>query len=347
VINEILAANQTGLADEDGEAQGWIEIYNRGSAPVSLAGWSLTDDSEDPGRWVFPAVTVNANSYLVVFASGKDRTSLTPPARLHTNFKLAEGGEFLGLYSPDSPRTLISSFSPFPVQRNDYSYGYDTTNNLRYFAVPTPGAPNGISSVLAITEPVHFSVQRGFYSNAFDLYLSSETPGAQIRYTRDGMEPTASIGTFYSGPIRITNSSMVRAVAFRPNFLPSEVHTHTYIFNANAAVRSLPVISIVTAVTNLIGPSGIIGISNVTQLADGRWVPATNIRASAITIRHFMAWHGNVRCPWNSFAHRTIRAFRLIAAFAFRAAITNGPARLPVVNFLTGCTFEAITARAG
>ena len=293
IINEILASNQSGLTDEDGEAGDWIEIYNRGNTPVSLAGWSLSDDVDDPSRWVFPAVTLNASNYLVVFASGKDRTVVNATNRLHTNLQLTKTGEFIGLFSPDSPRVLVSGFSPFPPQQTDYSYGYDTANALRYFVTPTPGAPNGASSILSVADPVHFSVQRGFYSNAFDLHLSTPTLGAQVRYTRDGLEPTASTGLPYVGPIRLTNSTMIRAAAFRANFLPSEVQTHSYIFNATPAIRSLPVISIVTAQTNLTGPTGVIGISNVTLLADGRYVP---IVTNGVTIGyhnpslHGLAW---------------------------------------------------------
>jgi len=42
VITEILAANVSGLVDEDGEQEDWIEIQNQGAFPVDLAGWSLS-----------------------------------------------------------------------------------------------------------------------------------------------------------------------------------------------------------------------------------------------------------------------------------------------------------------
>ena len=37
----------------------WIELHNRGSASVDLAGWSLSDN-EDPRRFVFPPATMLA-----------------------------------------------------------------------------------------------------------------------------------------------------------------------------------------------------------------------------------------------------------------------------------------------
>ena len=84
-INEFLAVNNRGLADGNGEAQDWIEIYNPGAKSVPLGSWSLTDDAASPDKWLFPNVTLGPRKYLVVFASGKDRTEGN---ELHTNFKL-------------------------------------------------------------------------------------------------------------------------------------------------------------------------------------------------------------------------------------------------------------------
>lgn len=266
IINEFVASNQNGIRDENGEQNDWIEIYNRGSNSVNLAGWALSDDPDLPGLWTFPARLLAPGQYLVVFASAKNRKSST--GTNHTNFRLGGAGEHLGLYSPDSPRLLVSGFNPYPEQRNDHSYGYDSGGDLRYFATPTPRAPNGDSSIVDIAQPVHFSAARGHYTTAFDLYLSTPTGGADIRYTTDGSEPTASTGFVYTGPLRLTNTVLIRAAAFRPNFLPSTVTTHSYLFNLPAAIRSLPVISLVTATNNWVGPNGIIGMSGTTQTTD-------------------------------------------------------------------------------
>jgi hypothetical protein len=263
VINEVLASNVStnGLADEDGEQSDWIEIRNRGTTPVDLAGWSLSDDPDVPGLWVFPSRLLGAGQYLVVFASGKDRKAPTGTNRFHTNFRLGNTGEHLGLYSPDSPRALVSGFTPYPEQRNDHSYGYDPSGNLRYFRTPTPGAPNGLSSITGVVEPVHFNVERGHFTSPFDLYISTDTLGASVRMTFDGSEPTESNGLRYTNAIRVATNSFIRAAAFRTNMLPSRVETHSYLFNQSAAIRSLPIISIVTGTNNLIGRTGIIGMN--------------------------------------------------------------------------------------
>jgi hypothetical protein len=98
VINEFLTNNNTGLVDEDLARGDWIEIYNPDAEAIDLNGWSLTDDALVPAKWIFPAVSLAPQSYLVVFASGKNRQVVG--ANLHTNFGLSSGGEYLALISP-------------------------------------------------------------------------------------------------------------------------------------------------------------------------------------------------------------------------------------------------------
>jgi hypothetical protein len=299
ILTEFNASNQNGLLDEDGQEQDWIEIYNRGTTAADLAGWSLSDEPEVPSRWVFPARVLPAGQYLVVFASGKDRKNTAGTNRLHTNFQLSSGGEFLGLYNADSPRVLVSSFTGFPEQRNDHSFGPDPDGNLRYFAAPTPGAPNGISSISGVVAPVHFSASRGHYTQPFDLVLTCPTPGATVRYRFDGIEPTATTGLPYVLPLRVTNTTLLRAAAFRANLLPSRTETHSYFFNLTAAQRSMPVLSIITGVSNLIGRSGIIGmnVSATNRSGDGAFLVETATEYHNPS-KHGIAWERPVSAEY-------------------------------------------------
>ncbi|MHC1764386.1 MAG: lamin tail domain-containing protein [Verrucomicrobiia bacterium] len=120
VISEFMAANQTSLLDEDGEAPDWIELFNPGPESVDLAGWSLTDQADAPAKWRFPERILEPGAFLVVFASGKDRAGA---GTLHTNFRLEQQGEFLALFPPDS-LAAASAFTPaFPPQAADISFG--------------------------------------------------------------------------------------------------------------------------------------------------------------------------------------------------------------------------------
>ncbi len=120
VISEFMAANGATLLDGDSEASDWIEVFNARDVPVSLAGWTLSDDPSVPQKWTFPEIELGAQSFLVVFASGKDRRD--PAAELHTNFKLSRSGEYLALYDPLVE--VATAFAPeFPEQRHDASFG--------------------------------------------------------------------------------------------------------------------------------------------------------------------------------------------------------------------------------
>ena len=123
-ISEFMAANMTVLEDEDGDASDWIEIHNPGAELLSLDGWHLTDDPEELDKWSFPAVTLPAGGYLVVFASGKNRRD--PAGELHASFRLHAAGDYLALVAPDG-NTIAREFAPaFPEQQTDFSYGIGT-----------------------------------------------------------------------------------------------------------------------------------------------------------------------------------------------------------------------------
>jgi hypothetical protein len=120
VISEFLAQNDSGLQDQDGDRTDWIELVNTEATPVDLTGWHLTDLSDDLDQWTFPATTLAGNGRLLIFASGKDRA--VSGQELHTNFSLAQEGEYLALVMPDGV-TVADAFDPFPEQLSDVSYG--------------------------------------------------------------------------------------------------------------------------------------------------------------------------------------------------------------------------------
>jgi hypothetical protein len=121
VLSEFLASNTVGLLhDNDGDTSDWIEIFNPSPETVSMKGWSLTDDPDDLTKWSFGDASIEGQSFLLVFASSKDRSEAASP--LHTNFSLDRDGEFLALVRPDG--TIASSFTPkFPQQKTNVSYG--------------------------------------------------------------------------------------------------------------------------------------------------------------------------------------------------------------------------------
>jgi hypothetical protein len=265
-VNEVVSASYSGLADEDGEYEDWIELFNEGDSAASLSGWSLTDDPAMPRKWLFPEIEIASNEHMVLFASGKDRRD--PSVALHTNFKLGRGGDAVYLFRPDRPLVIESqSPDPLPEVRNGVSFGRSHDGEWRFFATPSPRETNGASGVSAVTSPVSFNVSRGLFDSPFHLTLSSKESGALIRYTIDGSDPSEENGRVYDQPLLINQSTIVRAVAFRSNALPSMIRTESYLFTETALRGGLPVFSLATDESNIQGPTGILGISG------GEYIP--------------------------------------------------------------------------
>lgn len=122
-ISEFMASNTHTLADDFGQFEDWIEVYNASTTNVSLLDWGLTDNKDSLFKWRFPATNLPPRTHLVVFASNRDRRTVGAP--LHTNFKLDAAGEYLALTRPDG--SIATEFAPeYPPQIPDVSYGFGT-----------------------------------------------------------------------------------------------------------------------------------------------------------------------------------------------------------------------------
>jgi len=96
VINEIMAANFSEVADQDGEYDDWVEIYNRNSFSLNLNGYFLSDNENDLTRWTFPNTTILANDYLIVWCDTAGGTQ----TGLHTTYRLSADQEEVYLTDP-------------------------------------------------------------------------------------------------------------------------------------------------------------------------------------------------------------------------------------------------------
>ena len=231
-INEFSADTATdGLTDEDGDNEDWIEIYNPGPNAADLSNIYLTDNPTSLNEWAFPAITMQPDSYLIVFASGKNRTAIG--SQLHTNFKLSSSGEYLALArkADNGGFQVVGDFSPeYPAQEEGLSYGLAADGiSLGFLVIPTPNTINGPVGEGFVADTT-FDIDRGFFTTPFSLTISTATPDAQIRYTTNGSEPTASNGTIYTSPISINSTTTIRAAAFKAGFFATNVDTHTYFF---------------------------------------------------------------------------------------------------------------------
>jgi hypothetical protein len=242
VLNEIMPANGSTLADEDGDFEDWIELYNAGETSTDLTGWALSDDSTAPAKWIFPATEIPAGGYLGVWASGKDRRVAGGP--LHTNFRLPRSGRAVTLSRADgSPADQSPVLGlPFPTapgdgeseavgaMPTDVSVGrarHDPATWV-HFAAPTPGWANADASGHLLLEQVEFSLTSRTFSGNLTVALSGAGPGQSIRFTQDGSEP-AHGSQIYVAPISMTGTRTLRARVFDETGAAGRVTSHHFL----------------------------------------------------------------------------------------------------------------------
>ncbi|MBI1387151.1 MAG: hypothetical protein GC154_01715 [bacterium] len=235
VINEILAANSSVNYDTRFyQFSDWIELYNPSAEDVNLRGWYLSDDLSRPRQWRILRGEIPAGGRLLIWADGQGG------AFDHASFSLSRSGETLGLFN--SAAELVDVLV-YPRQIPNVSYGRapDGGSSWRFFADPSPEAANpdaGVESGAQCEAPV-FTGLTGFHSQPFSVRMKSALAGDVIRYTVDGSEPTETSARFV--PFTISESTVVRARAFRDGVLPSPVATQSFFIDEPV---ELPVVSI-------------------------------------------------------------------------------------------------------
>lgn len=132
VINEFCASNSNVIADEDGEYDDWVELYNNGDTAINLLGYTLSDDVDELNKWSFPNLSIGAGEYLLVWADSDD-------GALHASFKLSSGGESIYL----SRNGEVVDGITFGGQTTDITYGrYPNGTGSFTLMEATPNAIN-------------------------------------------------------------------------------------------------------------------------------------------------------------------------------------------------------------
>ncbi|MDW3646122.1 MAG: lamin tail domain-containing protein [Bacteroidia bacterium] len=140
VINEFMASNDSSVADTAGEYDDWIELYNKGSVPVDLTGFYLSDKFDNQSKWQIDTTFVlQADSYLIIWA---DENGSQGP--FHANFKLSAAGE--SIYLSDSTGSLLDSVN-FSQQTTDMSMARNPNGTGNFsIGAPTFNANNDATS---------------------------------------------------------------------------------------------------------------------------------------------------------------------------------------------------------
>lgn len=269
VINEFMAKNNNTIQDEDGDFSDWIELYNTSNSTINLHNYSLSDDINNPAKWVFPEVYILPHSYKLIFASDKNRLDT---AELHTSFKISTSGE--NLFLTNNLGVLIDQTNSVNLSDDEaFCRVPDGSANWIVTSAASPNATNNYSNQLV------FSHQEGFYSTSFLLSINSVL-GDTIYYTLNGDIPTENSNPFIASLLiqdrsanpniiseiptspeqslisykawetpkeTIDKATVLRCASFRNGIRTSKIYTKTYfVDNGIVGKYTIPVISLTT-----------------------------------------------------------------------------------------------------
>lgn len=127
--NERLSLNEALPKAADGD--GWVELFNAGSADADLSDFCLTDDKSDPTKWHLPRQALKAGEYAVVRLAGKGGGD-----GMNASFRLGKSDTSVYLY--DIAGDLASTLS----WQKGIPSGVSVLPGGKYTVFPTEGTAN-------------------------------------------------------------------------------------------------------------------------------------------------------------------------------------------------------------
>ncbi len=180
-ISEVQPSNVATLADNTGEFEPWVEIYNGGLTPLNLDGVFLANDYANLRAWPFPAgTTINAGGYLLVWADNEAGEST--PASPHANFRLnaTSGSVILSRDLAGAAQVLdYVNYAGVPADRSIGSFpaGSNGPRNVFYYATPgvtnnptPPPTPLFINEWMAANTSFLVDPADGDFDDWFEIY---------------------------------------------------------------------------------------------------------------------------------------------------------------------------------
>jgi regulation of enolase protein 1 (concanavalin A-like superfamily) len=182
-LNEIVPNNLSGLTDNAGDRDPWIELYNSGDTTIDLSPYYLANNYTNLTQWQFPAgTTIGPKQFLLVWADGEPGESVSGAP--HTSFRMDPVTGSIALArlqgSPTTPAVMdYIDYSQLPADRGFGSYpdGEPRKRLLFHFVTPNgtnnPAAPEikvtinefMAGNTLTIADPAD-----GHFDDWFELY---------------------------------------------------------------------------------------------------------------------------------------------------------------------------------
>lgn len=201
VLNEVCSANFSGLADEDGDFEDWVEIYNLGNDTINLNNYTLTDKPENPDKWTFPEISIAPKSFLVIFASDKNRENVI--TNYETRVFATDTFRYINPSSEPDPMWRTPSFTDttWLIGKGGFGHGlgiYNTYVSDTLMSVFIRKTFSVVDTSEVINAQLHID-----YDDAFVAYLNG------IEIARSNIRPDGSIPVYNQAALRQHTSQML------------------------------------------------------------------------------------------------------------------------------------------
>ncbi|MDO4572485.1 MAG: lamin tail domain-containing protein, partial [Clostridia bacterium] len=250
VISEVMTGNGSLLRQADGQYYDWVELENVSGERLLLSEYYLSDDADErlmcrlPEAWLEPGERTVLLCSEAAAASEPDSFLALSLSAAGDSLLLSDAAGRLVDHAALNGLTLEGSYGRMAGEGGFF-----------YFENPTPGEANH-SGFRAVSGMPAALTPAGLYE-AGSLSVALEGAG-EIFYTTDGSLPT-SASTPYTGPITVTENTVIRAVCREAGKAASRVLTASYFLNSP---HSLPVVSVSTDWDNIFGEDGLLDGDN-------------------------------------------------------------------------------------
>ena len=222
----------------------WVELKNVSGEPVALDGYYLTDSLKKAEKYQPLSGTLAPGALTVV-----ECTSFSLSAQTDT------------LYLARSDGSVADAVFLHDIPSGGSCGRRSGENGFFYFTSSTRGAENSGGWRMVAARPAA-DLAPGVYNDADSLTVTLS--GENVHYTLDCSTPTEN-SPVLTGPITISETTILRAASFPDGQLPSETATFSWFLRENG---SLPVVSLVTDRENLFGPKGVYSQNNLAYVND-------------------------------------------------------------------------------
>ncbi len=227
VINEI-APFGSNYQDINGKSEDWVELYNTTNQTIQLGGLFLSDKLSELDKWEIPAgLSIAPGAYLTFFTDGDPEDGI-----LHADFSLKAGGESIAISQMTANGLEIIDSYTFPETAFESTHARIPNATGDFVNVGTPSANANNDGSLLYLESPEILLPSSIYQGTQFLEISHPDPAVTIYYTLDGSDPDQN-SLSYSGPVLITETAAVRAIAAKPGYANSAPDNEAYLIDEN------------------------------------------------------------------------------------------------------------------